>query len=67
MIININTDNAAFKPFDEEEYDAETANIAMAEELRHIFKMISVEVEIGRHQGEIKDSNGNHAGHWRLK
>ncbi len=54
MKIIINTDNDAFSH-------------NLGGELAVIFEKIVVQVDMGRNEGMILDSNGNRVGNWALK
>lgn len=65
MLIKISTGGAAFHaPYPENDSEED---IAMSEELRHIFDRICAQIaDGGRRSGRIIDSNGNSAGEWDL-
>jgi hypothetical protein len=65
MKIQFNTDNAAFKLYEEDGYD-EVNKITFCEECNRIFDRILQRIHSGETEGKIQDINGNKIGTWSL-
>lgn len=65
MKIQFNTDNAAFRLYDDDGYD-EVNKITLCEECSRIFDRIVQRVYNGETEGKIQDINGNNIGSWSM-